>query len=86
MSVLYVMIPLALLLAVGAIAAFAWSVRGGQLDDLDTPPLRVLFDDDEADAPGPAGTPDAPGSHGTPAQTEKPPRPPSDAMARPPRE
>lgn len=77
MSVLYVMIPLALLLAVGAIAAFAWSVRGGQFDDLDTPPLRVLFDDDEADAPG------APGS---PAQAEKPPHPPSDAMARPPRE
>lgn len=77
MSVLYVMIPLALLLAVGAIAAFAWSVRGGQLDDLDTPPLRVLFDDDEADAPG---------SHGAPAQTKKPPRPPSNAMARPPRE
>lgn len=83
MSVLYVMIPLALLLAVGAIAAFAWSVRGGQLDDLDTPPLRVLFDDDEADAPGALGAPDVPGA---PAQTEKPPHPPSDAMARPPRE
>jgi len=39
-------LPLALLVASGAVAAFAWSVRGGQLDDLDTPPRRMLIDDD----------------------------------------
>jgi len=43
---LYVVLPLALLVAGGAVAAFAWTVRSGQLDDLDTPPRRILYDDD----------------------------------------
>lgn len=47
MSVLYVLFPLALLLAAAAVAAFIWAVRSGQLDDLDTPALRILHDDDE---------------------------------------
>jgi cbb3-type cytochrome oxidase maturation protein len=46
MSVLYVIVPLALLGAGGAVLAFAWTVRSGQLDDLDTPARRILFDDD----------------------------------------
>lgn len=46
MSVLAIVIPLALVLAVGAVAAFVWSIRAGQLDDLDTPAARVLFDDE----------------------------------------
>lgn len=46
MSVLYVILPLMLLVASGAVAAFVWSTRGGQLDDLDTPPLRMLGDDE----------------------------------------
>jgi cbb3-type cytochrome oxidase maturation protein len=45
MITLYVVLPLALLVAGGAIAAFAWSIRTGQLDDLDTPPRRILIDD-----------------------------------------
>jgi cbb3-type cytochrome oxidase maturation protein len=45
MSVLYLILPLALLIAAGAVAAFTWSVRDGQLDDLDTPPRRILDDD-----------------------------------------
>lgn len=45
MSVLYIALPVALALAGIAVAAFAFSVRGGQFDDLDTPPLRMLFDD-----------------------------------------
>jgi cbb3-type cytochrome oxidase maturation protein len=47
MTVLYVVVPLALLLAGGAVAAFIWAVRRGQFDDLDTPPLRMLHDDHE---------------------------------------
>ncbi|HVK87460.1 MAG TPA: cbb3-type cytochrome oxidase assembly protein CcoS [Kofleriaceae bacterium] len=46
MIALYVVLPLALLVAGGAVAAFAWTVRSGQLDDLDTPPRRILYDDD----------------------------------------
>jgi cbb3-type cytochrome oxidase maturation protein len=45
MIALYVVLPLALLVAGGAVAAFVWSVRGGQLDDLETPPRRILLDD-----------------------------------------
>ena len=45
MSVLYLVIPLAILLAGGALAAFFWAVHRGQFDDLDTPALRPLFDD-----------------------------------------
>lgn len=45
MNALYLILPLALLIAAGAVAAFAWSVRDGQLDDLDTPPRRALDDD-----------------------------------------
>ena len=45
MSVLFVMVPAALLLAAAAIAGFIWAAREGQFDDTDTPPHRVLFDD-----------------------------------------
>ena len=47
MSVLYIMVPLAILMAGAALTAFIVSVRRGQIDDLDTPPLRMLFDDDK---------------------------------------
>ena len=46
MIALYIVLPLALLVVSGAVAAFTWTVRSGQLDDLDTPPRRVLFDDE----------------------------------------
>ena len=49
MAVMFVLLPVALLFAAGALAVFLWAVRSGQLDDLDTPPLRMLVDDDEAD-------------------------------------
>jgi cbb3-type cytochrome oxidase maturation protein len=42
---LYLVLPLALVIAGVAVAAFIWSVRSGQLDDVDTPPRRVLLDD-----------------------------------------
>ena len=47
MSILYVLIPLALLLLGGAVWAFFWAVSSGQFDDLDTPAIRVVMDDDE---------------------------------------
>ncbi len=45
MITLYLVLPLALLVASGAVAAFAWSIRSGQMDDLETPPRRILLDD-----------------------------------------
>ena len=46
MVALYFILPLALIIAGGAVLAFAWSVKSGQLDDLETPPRRMLLDDD----------------------------------------
>jgi len=46
MSALFVVLPLALLFVTGAVAAFLWAARRGQFDDLDTPAVRVLHDDD----------------------------------------
>lgn len=45
MAVIYILLPLGLLLGAGALAAFVWSTRRGQLDDLDTPAIRMLDDD-----------------------------------------
>jgi cbb3-type cytochrome oxidase maturation protein len=45
MEVIFIVLPLALLLAGVALAAFLWAVNRGQYDDLDTPPVRVLFDE-----------------------------------------
>ena len=45
MSALFVLIGLSLMAALGFLAAFIWSVRGGQYDDDYTPSVRILFDD-----------------------------------------
>ena len=45
MSVIYLVLPLALIIVGAAVAAFIWSARTGQFDDLDTPAERVLHDD-----------------------------------------
>lgn len=52
MSVIYVVLPLALLIAAAAVTAFVWAARSGQLDDLETPGLRILIDDPETPAGG----------------------------------
>jgi cbb3-type cytochrome oxidase maturation protein len=46
MSVLYIVLPLALLVVGIAVGAFVWATRRGQFDDLDTPAVRMLHDDD----------------------------------------
>lgn len=47
MSVLYVIMPVAFLLAAAGVGAFIWAVRRGQFDDLDTPAVRILDDEDD---------------------------------------
>ncbi len=47
MNILYVLIPLALIVLGAAVWAFFWAVGSGQFDDLDTPAMRILLDDDE---------------------------------------
>ncbi len=51
MSVLYLLIPLGLVLLLLAVWGFFWAVRRGQFDDLDTPAVQILLDDDAPPAP-----------------------------------
>jgi cbb3-type cytochrome oxidase maturation protein len=58
-SVLEIVVPLALLIVGAALVAFAWAASRGQFDDMTTPAVRMLFDDDhpapeaaETKAPG----------------------------------
>jgi cbb3-type cytochrome oxidase maturation protein len=45
-SVLFLILPLALCIVLAAVVAFVWAARRGQFDDLETPALRMLHDDD----------------------------------------
>jgi cbb3-type cytochrome oxidase maturation protein len=52
MSVVYILLPVAVLLAAAAVTGFIWAVRRGQFDDLDTPAIRVLYDDGDDEVEG----------------------------------
>ena len=46
MNVLVYLVPMALLLGLTGLAAFLWSLRSGQYDDVEGAALRILEDDD----------------------------------------
>lgn len=46
MEILVFLVPLALMLGLGGLAAFLWSLRSGQYDDLDGAAWRAIADDD----------------------------------------
>ena len=48
MELIFVLLPFALLFAGIALALFVWAARSGQFDDLETPAVRILFDDETA--------------------------------------
>lgn len=48
MSVLFLVLPLALVIVAAAVWAFVWATKRGQFDDLDTPAYRALHDDEPA--------------------------------------
>jgi cbb3-type cytochrome oxidase maturation protein len=52
-SSLYLLIPLALALLGVSVWGFFWAVRRSQFDDLDSPALQILLDDDRAPPPVP---------------------------------
>lgn len=45
MEIMYVMIGLSLVMAIGFLVAFIWSIRSGQQDDLITPSMRILIEE-----------------------------------------
>lgn len=45
MSVIYLVVPIALLMGLGFLVAFIRAASQGQYDDLDTPAHRILLED-----------------------------------------
>jgi cbb3-type cytochrome oxidase maturation protein len=52
MNIIFFLIGCSVLLALGFLGAFFWAQGSGQNDDLYTPSMRVLLDDEEDDATG----------------------------------
>ena len=48
MSVVFIVLPLALLVVFAAVLAYTWAARRGQFDDLTTPAMRMLHEDEGA--------------------------------------
>ncbi|MGE8220811.1 MAG: cbb3-type cytochrome oxidase assembly protein CcoS [Stenotrophomonas acidaminiphila] len=51
MAILLMLIPISLVLLGAAVGAFVWAVKRGQFDDLDTPALDILEDNDRPAPP-----------------------------------
>ena len=47
MDILPLLIGISIVIAIAIAGIFLWAVRSGQFDDLDTPAVRILTDDDE---------------------------------------
>ncbi|MBC7537471.1 MAG: cbb3-type cytochrome oxidase assembly protein CcoS [Bacteriovorax sp.] len=47
MEVITILIPLAILLALSFIVGFIWMTMKGQYDDMETPALRMLIEDEK---------------------------------------
>lgn len=55
MESLYLLIPVSVILVFLIGVVFWWSLRSGQLEDLEGPAYRVLMDDDRPRPPGQNG-------------------------------
>lgn len=51
MNILFILIPVSLLLAGVGLAAFLWTLRSNQYDDLDGDAWRILVEDEEQKDP-----------------------------------
>lgn len=47
MEIIYLLIPLSLVLVGVALGAFFWAVKSGQFDDLDSPGVDILNNEEE---------------------------------------
>lgn len=45
MNIIFLLIGVSLVMALGFLAAFIWTVKSGQMEDDYTPSVRMLFDD-----------------------------------------
>ncbi|MBQ0787295.1 MAG: cbb3-type cytochrome oxidase assembly protein CcoS [Oceanihabitans sp.] len=46
MSVIYILLTISIIVAIGFFAAFIYAVKSGQFDDSYTPSVRMLFEDE----------------------------------------
>ena len=46
MNIMFLLIGVSLIAAIVFLALFIWAVKKGQFDDVYTPSVRILFDDD----------------------------------------
>jgi cbb3-type cytochrome oxidase maturation protein len=49
MNILFFLVPIALILAGAFVGAFIWAVRHGQFDDVHSPAVRMLLDEEDGD-------------------------------------
>lgn len=47
MTIIFLLIGISLLVALGFLASFIWAVRSGQYEDDYTPSVRILFDEEK---------------------------------------
>ena len=45
MNIIWYLVPSALLMGIGFLIFFIWAVRSGQFEDLETPAVRMLFEE-----------------------------------------
>jgi cbb3-type cytochrome oxidase maturation protein len=58
LEALYLLIPASVVLAVIALVLFVWAIHSGQFDDLETPAIRILFEDGTQPEPSAPAGPD----------------------------
>jgi cbb3-type cytochrome oxidase maturation protein len=49
MSIIYILIPIAILLTALGVYLFFWAVKSDQFDDLEKQGMSILFDDNKTD-------------------------------------
>ncbi len=56
MNILVILVPCSLILGIGALLAFVWTIRNNQYDDMEGDAHRIFLDDSHDDAPAPPKT------------------------------
>jgi cbb3-type cytochrome oxidase maturation protein len=69
MAIIVLLIIVSLLIAVGFLISFLWTMKSGQYDDMYSPAVRMLFDDKIKDKPVTINNED--GKHATNDSTTK---------------
>jgi cbb3-type cytochrome oxidase maturation protein len=49
MGIIFLLILISLIVALGFLGAFLWAIRSGQYDDDYTPSVRILLDDEQTE-------------------------------------